>query len=183
MKDLLLRSDPYSIKNDLCTVNRIGGYKHCVSTCDSCTNFVMETDHIKRHATGKVFKIRNDITCSTPNVIYCAQCMKCFKQGVGSTTNWKPRLRNYKSHIVKKLSTCSIVDHFINCCRDDDDPTRFLKFTIIDSITNYDGLSLEEIDTLLLTKEKFWIGTLITQHKGMNSTHDWNRKLRSEKAK
>ena len=143
----------------------------------------MGTDHIKCHATGKVYKIRNNIACSKPNVIYCAQCKNCSKQGVGLTTNWKPRLRNYKSHIMKNISTCTIVEHFINCSRDDDNPMRFLKFTNIDSLTNCDGLSLEEIDNLLLIKEKFWIGTLVTQHKGMNSSHDWNTKLRSEKAK
>ena len=29
----------------------------------------------------------------------------------------------------------------------------------------------------------FWIGSLITQHKGLNSTHDWNRNKRIEKPK
>ena len=58
-----------------------------------------------------------------------------------------------------------------------------MKFTIIDSLTNIEGLDTKSIDALLLTKENFWIGTLITQHQGMNSTHDWNRNYRSEKPK
>ena len=40
-----------------------------------------------------------------------------------------------------------------------------------------------DIEDLLLQKEKFWIGSLITQHKGLNSTHDWNRNKRIEKPK
>ena len=122
---MLLRADPYNIKDDLLNVNEAdAGYKHCTSKCDSCTNFGKETTSIKCHATGKIYKIRNKITCNTPNVIYCAQCLKCLKQGIGSTTKWKPRLRNYKAHIKGKINTCNIVDHFINCCKDEENPTR-----------------------------------------------------------
>ena len=53
-------------------------------------------------ATGVKFKIRRDSNCNTKNVIYLAYCKKCYKQGVGSCIEWKPRLRNYKSHIKKK---------------------------------------------------------------------------------
>ena len=37
-----------------------------------------------------------------------------------------------------------------------------------------------EIDDLLLQKERFWISILVTIHKGLNSTHHWNRKRRTE---
>ena len=57
------------------------------------------------------------------------------------------------------------------------------KFILVDALNNCENLSLEQIDDLLLQKEKFWIGTLITQHKGLNSSHDWNRKKRSEREK
>ena len=65
--------------------------------------------------------------------------------------------------------------HFVNNCVDPDDPCGHLIFQIIDGLDNVDGLSTEEIDDLLLAKEKFWIETLVTQHAGMNGTHDWNR--------
>ena len=51
----------------------------------------------------------------------------------------------------------------------------------MDKLENVDDLSIGEIDELLLEKEKFWIGTLVTQHQGMNGTHDWNRVKRSDK--
>ena len=70
--------------------------------------------------------------------------------------------------------------HFVNNCVDPDDPCGHLIFQIIDGLDNVDGLSTEEIDDLLLAKEKFWIGTLVTQHAGMNGTHDWNRTRRCE---
>jgi len=46
-----------------------------------------------------------------------------------------------------------------------------------------DQLNKDDIDSLLLEKGKFLIGTLITQHHGLNGSHDWNRKKRCEKEK
>ena len=68
----------------------------------------------------------------------------------------KHRLRNYKSHIKEKVRSCSIVNHFIDVCSD---PSRMLQ------------------------KERFWISTLVTMRKGLNSTYDWNRKRRTERPK
>ena len=103
-----------------------------------------------------------------------------MKQGVGSTVDWKPRLRNYKSHIKKKVRSCSIVNHFIDVCSDTDDPSRNIRFIIIDQLNNTISLSPNDIDDLLLQKERFWISRLFTIHKGLNSTHDWNRKRHTE---
>ena len=52
----------------------------------------------------------------------------------------------------------------------------------IDQLNNTNSLSPDKIDNLLLQKERFWISTLVTIHKGLNSTHDWNRK-RTERPK
>ena len=111
-----------------------------------------------------------------------AYCKNCKKQGVGSTIKWKPRLSNYKSHIKKKIQSCHIVKHFINVCSSEEEPCKYLGFIILDVVNNTSNLSLNEIDELLLQKEKFWIGSLVTQHKGMNGTHDWNRRNRSDKS-
>ena len=111
-----------------------------------------------------------------------AYCKKCNKQGIGSTIRWKPRLSNYKSHIKKKIKSCNIVKHFIDECNDNDNPCKYLSSVIIDHVNNTTNLTSKQIDELLLQKEKFWIGTLVTQHKGMNDSHDWNRKNRSDKS-
>ena len=97
-----------------------------------------------------------------------------MKQGVGSTTSWKPHLSNYKSHIKKRKLTCRIVKHFIENCNDNG--FNNLRFTIVDCLNNVDSLKNDEIDDLLLKKEKFWIRTLAMQHHGLNSKHDLNRK-------
>ena len=142
----------------------------------------METDRITSTATGKSFWIRRDFTCTSKYIIYCAICTKCKQQGVGSTFNWKPRLANIKYQIKKRLETCGSVKHFIHNCINEDDPSGYLMFVIIDGLNNIDNLTTDEIDDLLLEKEKFWIGALVTQHAGMNCSHDWNRSKCCEKA-
>ena len=134
-------------------------------------------------ATKRVYKVRRSTSCVSKNVIYIAFCLNCLKKGVGSTVDWKPRLRNYKSHINKKVRSCSIVNHFIDFCSDKDDPSRNIRFIIIDQLNNANSLFPDDIDDLLLQKERFWILTLVTIHKGLNSTHDWNIKRRIERAK
>ena len=181
LKELLTRADPYSIKTDLTGDLKGRGYKRCPHGCDSCIGFVMETDRVTSSATGKTFLIRRSFTCDSKNVIYCAICTKCLKQGVGSTVYWKPRLSNYKSHINKGHKTCGIVKHFLEDCVDEDDPCGHLIFFIIDGLNNVDNLNSEQIDDLLLQKEKFWIGALLTQHSGMNTSHDWNRTRRNDR--
>ena len=153
-------------------------YVPCKQRCDSCANFVVAKSSFKCFATKRVYKVRR-----SKNVICIAFCLNCLKHRVGSTVDWKPRFRNYKSHIKKKVRSCSIVNHFIDVCSDTDDPSRNIRFIIIDQLNNTNNLSPDDIDDLLLQKERFWISTLVTIHKGLNSTHDWNRKRRTERAK
>ena len=85
--------------------------------------------------------------------------MACNLQGVGSTVNFKTRLANYKSHIKHNKRTCSIVNYFLDCHGADH---SLLKFMLID----------RRLDKLREC-ENFWIGSLITNLKGLNSTHDF----------
>ena len=81
------------------------------------------------------------------------------------------------------MRSCRIVNHFADVCSDTDDPSRNIRFIIIDQLNNTNSLSPDDIDDLFLQKERFRISTLVTIHKGLNSTHDWNRKRRTERAK
>ena len=113
-----------------------------------------------------------------------AYCTKCGKQGAGSTENWKPRLRNYKSHIKKKVYSCSIVRHFIdNCPGTDDNPSKHLRFILLDYVNNIENLNTDELESVMLDKEKFWIGSICSIHKGLNGYHDWRRSKRVQKFK
>jgi hypothetical protein len=178
LKDLMVRGDPYNIKTDLCE-SASGGYLKCDKKCESCDYFVVPTDKVVCLASSKTYKVKRLLTCSTKYIVYCAFCLVCREQGVGSTFDWKPRMRNYKSHISKGRKTCRIVNHFIDVHKGFEN----IRFVLLDCVDNVEGLSTEQIDELLLEKEKFWIGTLVTQHKGLNSTHDWVRTKRNDREK
>ena len=109
--------------------------------------------------------------------------LNCLKQGVGSTVDWKPMLWNYKFHTNKKVRSYSIVNHFMDVSSGTDDTSINIRFTIIDQLNNTDSLSSDDLDDLLLQKEKYLISTLVIIHKGINSTHYWNRKRYIERPK
>ena len=179
LKDLMVRGDPYNMSTELGNNFPVGGYTKCGKTCESCNFFVVPTDSFKCFATSKTYKIKRSFTCLSKYIVYLAFCILCEKQGVGSTFDWKPRMRNYKCHINRGVKSCHIVKHFLDVHKGFEN----LRFIMLDSVDNVDGLSTERIDELLLEKEKFWIGTLLTQHKGLNSTHDWARTKRNEREK
>ncbi len=181
LKELVSRADPYSSRP-----HHIGQYKKCDRTCDSCKSFVTGDTDFKCNATGRNFRLQKDINCNTPNVVYLCECRKCKEQGVGSTVIWKPRIRNYKSHVKHGIRQCRVGNHFIDnagCRGPDDNPWENMKFTIIDCVDNFENLTPEQIDEELLKKEKMWIRKLVTYHHGMNSSHDLNRSRRNEREK
>ena len=181
LKELLARADPYNIINNV--DDEIQTYVPCKRRCDSCANFVVAKSSFKCFATKRVYKVRQSTSCVSKNIIYIGFCLNCLKQGVGSTVDWKPRLWTYKSHIKKKVRSCCIVNHFIDVCSDTDDPSGNIRFIIIDQLNKTNSLSSDETDDLLLQNERFWISMLVTIHKGLNSTLDWNRKHRTERPK
>ena len=56
----------------------------------------------------------------------------------------------------------------------------YLAFVIIDVVNNTSALTRNQIEDLLLKKEKFWIEVLVMQYQGLNCIHDWNRSKRTE---
>ena len=76
----------------------------------------------------------------------------------------KSQLRNYKSHTKNNVKSCKIVRHFIEECKG----VPNLGLIIVDVLNNVGHFSSDEIEDLLLQKQQFWIGTLVTQRKGLN---------------
>ena len=73
LKELLMRGNPYNIKEDHNNHSK-HGYKRCDRICDSCDNFVLETDHIISKATGRKYTIRTDFTYSSNrSLLFTAQ--------------------------------------------------------------------------------------------------------------
>ena len=129
LKELLTRADTYIINN---VDDEMHTYIPCKKRCDSCTNFVVAKSSFECFATKRVYKVRRFTSYVSKNVIYIAFCLNCLKQVVRSTVDWKPRLRNYKSHIKKKK--CDLVALL----------TTLLMFVVIQMIPQ------EILDLLLL---------------------------------
>ena len=101
LKELLMKADPYNINSNI--DDEMHTYVPCKQRCDSCANFVVAKSSFECFATKRIYKVRRSTSCVSKNVIYIAFYLNCLKQGVGSAVDWKPRLRNYKSHIKKKV--------------------------------------------------------------------------------
>ena len=86
----------------------------CKSKCYVCRDFLMESSTITSVATGLSYKIKRALSCKDDWVIYCATCVKCQKQDVGSAlTDFYTRWSNHKSHINESRITCTLAKHFI----------------------------------------------------------------------
>ncbi|XP_028410255.1 uncharacterized protein LOC114532856 [Dendronephthya gigantea] len=157
LKELLAPSNPYRI------IGPVGqGCIKCTARrCDCCQHFLKPGGEFVSAVTGRKFSIRKTLTCTSEHVIYLAECVACNLQGIGSTINFKPRLANYKSHIKHGRRTCGVVNHFID---KHDNKHLKLKFMLIDQ-------NKEDLRKC----ENFWIGMLLTNLGGLNSTHDFSQ--------
>ena len=79
------------------------------------------------------------------------------------------------------MKTCSTLKHFIDCCSDTENPSQYLRFILIDCLTNIENKSKDQIDDFFSEKENFWIGTLSTTHKELNDYNGWKRIRRNQK--
>ena len=133
-----------------------GCFKCSAQRCDCCKEFLEACTSFRSTTTGRTFTVQKLLNCKSKNVVYVAECVACQLQGVGSTSDFKKRLANYKSHIKHNKRTCSIATRFINNHKAS---YNNLKFILIDQ---------QHMD---LRCENFWIGSLLTNLKGLNSSH------------
>ena len=89
---------------------RVGNKPHPNAGCYKCNRckvacpILNETKTFKSTNTGKVYKIRQKVTCDSDYVIYLGTCRKCQGQYVGkSQTIFKKRHSNHKQEVKKKV--------------------------------------------------------------------------------
>ena len=75
------------------------------------------------------------------------------------------------------------VKHFIEKCNHPIVSFKYLRFVIVDILTNTKSLLKDDIEDLIEEKVKSWYCTLVTQHNVLNRSHDCNRNKRTEKKK
>ena len=119
--------------------------------------------------TRKSYFIRGQLSCESINVIYFITCSKCLKQYVGSAIKFKTRFRIQKSNIKTNKERCGSARHFDSKCYHDTNPFQYLK---VQSIEQVQSNSLDNIEDVLLDREKYWQSQLFTITKGMSSILD-----------
>ena len=173
LKDLLVPSAlPDLNRVDTLNSDAVGCFRCNRKVCDACHNFLFPSNRIRSVATGKSHKIRHSLSCRTDYIIYCATCLLCNRQCVGSSVNFRARLSNHKSHIKQKKRTCRLVNHFIDNAHDH--PLSSLKFVLIEQVS----IKTEEF---LEQREGYWQAQLWTYEPyGFNAEKEFNSGRRRE---
>ena len=128
---LLFRPCGFSVNN--WAAQEEGGCSHCGKRCDLCKKFLLQASKFQSSATGRFYPIRQNVSCSSKNVIYLATCSKCNLQYVGSTsTVFKVRFRNHKSSMLNNRRICELAAHF-NSSEHDISLLKRLNGTLRDS--------------------------------------------------
>ena len=79
--------------------------ENSITSCnkyDICKNFLVSDTTFKCKVTGRVYNIRDKLTCNSPDVVYLISCSNCDDQCVGSALDFKSRFRIHKSDIKTK---------------------------------------------------------------------------------
>ena len=127
------------------------GCFECNKRCDLSKIFLIQGCNFQSSATGRQYSIRQNLSCSSRNVIYLATCNKCNLQYVGSSsTEFKVRFRNHKSTMLNNKRTCELAVHFNNLRHD----ISQISFIVIEQITKFKNST--HLDQLLLTREAYW---------------------------
>ena len=88
----------------------------CGKKCDICDNFLVCRNEFTCKVTGKTYKVRGNLSCTSANVVYLISCKLCKDQYVGSAykNNFKPRFRVHKSDINTGKDRCGVAKNFLN---------------------------------------------------------------------
>ena len=152
----------------------MGGCLKCSSRCDLCKNFLTQVSKLKSFSAGLTYKINQNLSRCSKNVVYLASCIKCNLQYVGSTsTAFKVRFRNHKSAMLTNKKTCELAVRF-NCIEHD---ISQISVIVIEKITSQGDAAY--IDRLLLTREAYWTAQLCTlSPHGLNKRREFRSKNR-----
>ena len=86
--------------------------------CDICQNCFVCKDEFTCTVTGKTYKVRGKLCCTSSNVIYLISCKLCKEQYVGTAfkDNFKPRFRVHRSDILTGKDRRGVAKNFLTKC-------------------------------------------------------------------
>ena len=131
--------------------------------------------------TGCRYKIRQNITCESNDILYLVKCNKHNIQGVGCTMDLKSRISNYMNHQKKKNLSCGIAEHFLEDGHSFEEDFRILH--VVRSVNP--PVTMAKRREKLEEFELYWQENLITYEPyGMNKAIELERtsvKIRNRK--
>jgi len=152
LKDLLCKSTLYEIHKR--PIRSLAGWHICMKRCIACV-YSKNMNQFKCTATGKTYKIYQQIGCEDKNIIYVIQCKKCSAQYVGKTSGtFKARVNKHRNSIGQ--SNTNVAKHFEQSGH---------------SVQDFFAYAIEKVrgDAFVLgTRERFWIDTMDVISHGMN---------------
>ena len=88
--------------------------------CDICQNYLVCQNEFTCRVTGKTYKVRGKLCCTSSNVIYLISCKLCKEQYLGSAFNDKFKLRFgvHKSDVITGKDRCGVAKDFLTKCTD-----------------------------------------------------------------
>ena len=176
----MVQADPYSIR----PVKQIHQDPVCISCkkrCNSCINFVNSLSSSECFSANKVFKIRNHLTCTTHTWYDLHTTLDIVNKvlGLQKLLNLDLLITSHKSK--RRWKHAQFWSIWFDCCSDTENPSQYLRFILIDCLTNIKNKNKDQTDDLFSEKENFWIGTLSAIHKGLNDYNGWKRIRRNQK--
>ena len=146
----------------------------CNRICQLCQNkIIIPGKHFRGSVTKKKYSIKQHLHCNVMDVIYLITCNACQKQYVGSTTNFKKRVTNYKSDIKQAKKSCTCVQHFSKVHSWSD-----FRIQPIELVYMAEGMEHSDREKKLLARERYWMAELRTIYFGLNDRDDLKLELR-----
>ena len=128
--------------------------------CIICKQHLVETATFSSSTTQEKFTIRQDVSCTSSNIVYLLFCDMCAQsQYVGETKNTlKTRFYLHRSHISRNQGT-HVTRHF----QKENHSLANMKCLVIETVFAKDVTSRRR-------RERFWIEKLQTVHpRGLNT--------------
>jgi len=141
-------------------------------SCSLCKQ-ISPTKEILSPYDSRKWKIRQNLTCSSPNMIYLIICNHAdhdtFAWYIGSTMDMKKRWANHRSDFLNhRLNKCRLAGHAVHPhpSVEKHQPIPFLKIILLES------LSGKPTEGRLLERELFWQTNIGTLFFGLNKRTD-----------
>ena len=84
--------------------------------CDICKKYLITDNKLSVKCTGRFYNVRGKLSCNSSNTFYFISCKNCEDQYIGSTIDFKARLRILESDLKSKKDRCGPASYFHTKC-------------------------------------------------------------------